>query len=74
MINDNFEFIITKKTYTFAECSSCEGTGTKKRTFRKMTFVEDCPVCHGEGRIRFSKTEEYPLIKALEEIKNQSTV
>ena len=30
MINNNFEFIVIKKTYTFATCSSCEGTGTKK--------------------------------------------
>ena len=70
----NFEFIVTKKTYTFGTCASCDGTGVRKRTFRKMTFVEDCPICEGEGRKRFSRTEEYPLVKALEEIKNQSTV
>jgi len=71
MINNNYEFIVIKKTYTFATCSSCEGTGTKSRTFRKMTFIEDCPDCDGEGRKRFSKTEEFPLKKALKELEQE---
>lgn len=64
----NKEFIIIKKTYTYGTCSACNGLGIKKRTFRKMTFVEDCSECNGEGRIRFEHKEEYPLVKALEEI------
>lgn len=71
MTNDNFEFIVIKKTYTFAECSSCEGSGTKKRTFRKMVFVEDCPDCNGEGRKRFEKKEEFPLSEALKIIEKE---
>lgn len=68
-----YEFIVVKKTYTFTTCTSCEGEGIKRRTFRKMTFVEDCPACNGEGRKRFSKTEEFPLLEALKElIQNKS--
>ena len=67
--NNNFEFIVIKRTYTFANCSECNGKGIKKRSFRKMVFVEDCPECNGEGRTRFSSDEEYSLKKALEEIK-----
>lgn len=65
---DNFEFVIIKKTFTYGTCSSCNGEGVKRRKFRSMVFVEDCPDCNGEGRIRFSRKEEYPLIKALEEL------
>lgn len=63
--NDNFEFVVLKKTFTFATCASCDGTGVRKRTFRKMTFVEDCPACHGEGRKRFCHTSEVSLKEAL---------
>ena len=68
MSNNNFEFVVIKKTYTFSTCSSCDGVGTKNRIFRKMVFVEDCPDCFGEARKRFSNTEEYPLIEALKEL------
>ena len=66
--NDNFEFVVIKKTFTFATCTSCDGTGNKSRSFRKMTFVEDCPDCHGEGRRHFSASCEVPLREALKEL------
>lgn len=68
--NENYEFVVVKKSYTFATCASCEGTGVKKRTFRKMNFVEDCPECHGVGRQRFSINEEFPLSEALKELQS----
>lgn len=64
----NSEFVVLKKSFTFATCKSCDGTGRKTRTFRKMTFVEDCPTCKGEGRQRFTTTEEFPLLEALKEL------
>lgn len=66
-----FEFVVIRKNFTFSTCPACEGTSIRKRTFRKMTFVEDCPVCHGEGRKRFTTNEEVPLAEALKSI-NQS--
>ena len=66
--NENYEFVILKKSYTFATCASCDGSGVKKRTFRKMTFVEDCIECEGEGRKRFSVNEEFSLTEALKEL------
>lgn len=65
-----YEFVVVKKTFTFSECPKCEGTGIKKRTFRKMTFVEDCPECRGEGRKRFEVSEEFPLSEALKELQS----
>lgn len=67
-MDNNSEFIVIKKTYTFGTCASCDGSGEKKRTFRKMTFVEDCPECDGKGRKRFERKEEFPLTEALKEI------
>ena len=64
------EFVIIRKSYTFATCPACDGRGVKTRTFRKMTFVEDCPECFGEGRKRFVKTEEFPLLEALKELQS----
>lgn len=61
------EFVILKHSYTYGTCSKCEGSGKKTRSFRKMTFVEDCPVCSGEGRQRFKTTEEVPLAEALKD-------
>lgn len=69
--NKNFEFVVIKKTFTFAPCSVCDGTGTKSRTFRKMTFVEDCSTCNGEGHIRFVNSIEVPLKEALKELENE---
>lgn len=68
--NENYEFVVVKKSFTYAICASCEGTGVKKRTFRKMTFVENCPGCKGEGRMKFVKTEEFPLSEALKELQS----
>ncbi len=65
-----FEFIVVRKSYTFATCPACDGSGVKKRTFRKMVFVEDCHECFGEGRRRFSKEEEYSLSEALKELQS----
>lgn len=65
-----YEFVVVKRSYTFATCPSCGGTGTKSRTFRKMTFVEDCSVCDGDGRKRYSRTEEFPLTEALKELQS----
>jgi len=62
------EFVIIRKSYTFATCPACDGHGVKTRTFRKMTFVVDCPDCNGEGFKRVPKTEEFPLLEALKEI------
>lgn len=67
--NKNYEFVILKKSYTFATCAKCNGTGIKKRTFRKMCFVEDCSDCLGKGRKRFSVNEEFSLMEALKELK-----
>lgn len=68
--NKNYDFVVVKKSFTYAECAKCEGTGTRKRTFRKMNFVEDCPDCKGEGRKRFAVTEEFPLSEALKELQS----
>lgn len=65
-----YEFVILKKSYTFATCPSCGGFGKKSRTFRKMTYVEDCSECFGEGLKRFSKEEEFPLKEALKELQS----
>lgn len=65
-----YEFIVVKKTYSYKTCSACLGTGKKIRTFRKMTFVENCPSCNGEGRKRFEQTEEYPLKDAIRELQS----
>ena len=64
------EFVVLKHSYTFVACSSCDGSGKKTRTFRKMTFIEDCPVCKGQGRKRLTTTEEVPLAEALKEIQS----
>lgn len=65
--NKNSEFVVLKKSFTFQVCKTCDGSGKHFRTFRKMNFVEDCSVCHGEGRQRFTTTEEVPFIEALHE-------
>lgn len=70
MSKRQYDFVVVKKTFTFAECAKCEGSGTKKRTFRKMTFVEDCPECKGEGRKRHEVSEEWPLSEALKELQS----
>ena len=66
------EFVVLKKSYTYATCPTCNGFGIIKRTFRSMVYTNDCAECSGTGRIRFIKTEEVPLVKAIEEL--QSTV
>lgn len=69
---DTYEFVVLKKTFTFAPCGSCDGTGKRTRTFRKTTFVEDCPDCHGEGRKRFVSSSEVPLKEALKELEQEN--
>ncbi len=66
----NHEFVVVKKSFTFATCAACNGLGVRKRKFRKMIFTEDCPDCLGKGRRRFAKTEEVPLSEALNEVLN----
>jgi len=66
--NQHSEFIILKRNYTFQLCTYCDGSGKHFRTFRKMNFVEDCPKCSGQGRIRLTTSEEVPLSEALKEI------
>ena len=71
-IKRNYEFVVVKKSYTYATCPMCEGEGIKKRTFRKMTYVQDCPACEGEGRKRFTITEEFPLSEAIKELQSST--
>ena len=63
-----FEFVVLKKSYTYQDCTNCNGSGKLTRLYRKMEFVHDCPICRGEGRQRFAITEEVPLVEALIEI------
>lgn len=63
-----YEFLVIKRSYTFYTCNHCSGSGELHRKFRQMTFVEDCPKCKGEGRVRHSVTEEYPFIEAIQEL------
>lgn len=62
------EFIVTKKSYSFSTCNHCKGSGRIETFFREMSFVKDCPKCNGEGRIRHSIVEEYPLNEAIAEL------
>lgn len=61
------DFVVIKKTIQFHTCSTCEGTGVKSRTFRKMNFVEDCPECE-KGMKPFTVSEEVSLVDALKEL------
>lgn len=70
----NHEFVVVKKSYTYQRCAACEGEGKRTREFRKMRFVEDCPVCRGLGRKRFTISEEVPLLDAIKELNINLTI
>ena len=66
--NQKSELVVLKHSYTYDECYNCDSTGKIERKYRKMIWIHDCPICHGEGRQRFTITEEVPLAEALKEI------
>lgn len=66
------EFMVIKHSYTYQECLKCDGSGKIEFKHRKMIWIHDCPICKGEGRQRFTITEEVPLAEALHSIATQT--
>lgn len=69
MLNESINYYVTKRVSTFKSCKICNGKGWTFRSFRKMKFTEDCPVCSGKGKHIVVVTEEISLLQALNEIK-----
>lgn len=62
------DFVVIKKSFYYAQCSACNGTGQYERAFRSMHYVSNCTACYGTGRIKHSISEEVSLVDALRNI------
>lgn len=62
-------FVVTKRIFKYRWCSSCNGVGSKSRTFRGSKYVVPCVTCKGTGREKYTHETEVSLIEALKELK-----
>lgn len=65
--NKDVRFLIKKETFVFRQCSSCSGSGRRKRQFQGRKLDEACPTCKGTGKEKHIHSTEVSLMEALRE-------